>query len=64
MTNSDSIWTTGGAIMTFCGIGIGIGFIISLFDSDLGGTIMIYSVAGLIITFFISAIAHFINEYK
>ena len=64
MTNSSSVWTTGGAIMTFCGVGIGIGFIIPLFNFDLGSKIMVYSVAGLIITFIITAIVGFINEYK
>lgn len=64
MTNSSSVWTTEGAVMTFCGVGIGIGFIISLFDFDLGSKIMVYSVAGLVITFIITAIVGFINEYK
>lgn len=62
MTNSVSI--TGGAIMTLCGVGIGIGFIISLFNFDLGGKIMIYSLAGLVITFIVTVVTHFLKEYK
>lgn len=62
MTNS--VWTTGGAIMTFCGLGIFIGFVISLFNSDVGGGIIIYSLAGLIITFIVAGIAYFLKESK
>lgn len=62
MVDSSSIWTSGGAIMTFCGAGIGVGLIISFFNADLGNIVMIYSVAGLIITFIITAIVCFIKS--
>jgi len=59
---TDEISTTGGAIMTFCGMGFGIGIITSFFNSDLGAKIMVYAGAGMAITLIVVIMAYLLKE--